>query len=73
MIDPEIRALYDELHEVTQRAMAALEPDGMDMQEWAGHAGRAAEIHEEIARRNGWRVPDRDQPPTPATEETDHG
>lgn len=55
-IAPWETTLYDELREVTQRAIAALEPDGMDMQEWAKHAGRAAEIHEEIARRLGWRV-----------------
>jgi hypothetical protein len=49
----EQRALFDELDKTYKAASAALAAD--DMQTWAEHAGRGAEIHEELARRNGWR------------------
>lgn len=53
MIDPGLRALFDDLDASVQGARAALEAS--DMQAWAEHAGRGAEIHEALAHRFGWR------------------
>ncbi len=59
MLDPELRALFNDLHETTQAAVAALVVD--DGEAWLETAARGAELHEEIARRNGWRVADGEQ------------
>lgn len=47
------RPLWDELDKVQKAASAALAAD--DWQAWAEAAGRGAEIHEELARIQGWR------------------
>jgi hypothetical protein len=49
----ELRPLFDNLDREQTAARTAL--DANDMQAWAEHAARGAEIHEEIARRAGWR------------------
>lgn len=53
MLDPEIRALFDELDAAQKAADAARAAD--DGAAWLEAAGRGAEIHEELARRFGWR------------------
>ncbi|GGK61757.1 hypothetical protein Sme01_03620 [Sphaerisporangium melleum] len=67
MLDPELRALFDELHETTQAAVAALAAD--DGEAWLAAATRGAEIHEVLAQRNGWRAA---PTPPPAPSVPDH-
>lgn len=49
-----LRPLFDELDGETKAAFAAMQANDMDA--WAQHAGRGAQIHEELARRFGWRA-----------------
>lgn len=46
------RDLFEELDRVTKAASEAMDADDMDA--WATHAGRGAELHKEIAARLGW-------------------
>jgi hypothetical protein len=46
------RALFEELDHETKAASAAMDADDMDA--WNAHAGRAAEIYQQIAERLGW-------------------
>ncbi|MGI5414258.1 hypothetical protein [Actinomadura luteofluorescens] len=46
------RALFEELDRETNAASAAMDADDMDA--WNTHAGRAAELHKQIAERLGW-------------------
>ena len=48
------RDLFEELDRETKAASEAMDADDMDA--WNTHAGRAAELHEEIAKRLGWRI-----------------
>lgn len=48
-----LRPLWDELDRVQRLASEALAAD--DMQAWADHAARGAEIYERLAVLNGWR------------------
>lgn len=52
-----LRPLFEELDAENRAARTAAEAD--DMQGWLGHATRAAELHEQLAVRFGWR----DEPP----------
>jgi hypothetical protein len=54
-LDPfaEFRPLWAELDENQKGCATALAAD--DWQAWAEHAGRGAEIFEELARLSGWR------------------
>jgi hypothetical protein len=49
----DLRPLFDELHDVTESARAAISEG--NMQAWLEYAGRGAELHELIAIRLGWR------------------
>lgn len=49
----DLRPLFDELDRERAAVSAALADDDMDT--WLEHATRSAELHEEIARRMGWR------------------
>lgn len=46
------RALFEELDREAAAAREAHDRDDMDA--WATHAGRAAELYQEIAKRLGW-------------------
>ena len=46
------RALFEELDRETAAASEAMDADDMDA--WATHAARGAELHKEIAERLGW-------------------
>lgn len=48
------RALFEELDRESAAANAAYDRDDMDA--WATHAGRAAELYREIAEALGWDV-----------------
>lgn len=60
------RELFEELDRVSEAASEAMAAGDMDA--WATHAGRGAELYEEIAERLGWRV----TPPRYDNEESGH-
>lgn len=48
------RALFEELDRETKAASEAMANGDMDA--WSTHAWRGAELHEEIAKKAGWRA-----------------